>query len=223
MNKIEKLASELCKKDGFDPDAYARSYETGERTAGECWKFYIKQAITNLSSAPVPIFHPETQTQKKRVSNTYIFERAFLPRLMKEVSGLMFKLGDTKGHQIGKRFHEDAEDWLNLSYNKTQFSEVKFDVNNIIKGLFDAVADNKAGTVRTTKIVMVAIGLCQLADYHDKMLFTDRFNDAFNDLLYRINQEAKEEMKAVEKSAQKALGRALKYLHSKYKFTWMTL
>tara|TARA_Y100001951_G_scaffold102460_1_gene109174 strand:- start:81 stop:695 length:615 start_codon:yes stop_codon:yes gene_type:complete len=183
----------------------------------------FSQGISYLSSASVPIFQPETQTKKKHVSNTYIFERAFLPRLMKEVSGLMFKLGDTKGHKIGKRFHDDAEDWLNLAYNKTQFSEVKFDVNNTMMGLFDAVADNKSGSIRTTKIVMVAIGLCQLADYHDKMLFTDRFNEAFNDLLKRINAEAKEEMNAVEKSAQKALGRALKYLHSKYKFTWMTL
>ncbi|PKR55418.1 hypothetical protein [Thalassospira marina] len=179
--------------------------------------------LTSLSSAPIPVFQPSVKPAKQRVSNDYMFERAFFPRLTWAFTDAAFLIGDREGRQIVREFHADLKFWLDQARNQTQFCEVKAPLDDVVNGLIDDLIDRQAGTLRTTKIVMVGYGLCLLAADHADDMFTGRFEATLNAVNDHLRSEAGDEMAVVEPSAQKALKRAVKYLHSRHKFKWMAV
>lgn len=155
-----------------------------------------------------------------RLSNDEIFERAFFPRLMWCVTDACFP---DDHREIVKAFWDDMGEWLDLSRNKTQHSEVKADLDRNVNGLIEHMIDKQTGALLTSKFLMVCFGLCILAAERKDEMFTDRFSDALNQVNDIMQEEATKELAQVEASAQKSLRRALKWLHGRFKFRWIEI
>lgn len=153
-----------------------------------------------------------------RPTNDEIFERAFFPRLMWAVTDACFP---DENRDVVQSFWDDMAEWLELSRNKTQHSEVKVQLDNTVNGLIEHMVDKKTGALLTSKFMMICFGLCMLANEHKDQMFTDRFSDALSRVNDILQDEAKDELEQVEASAQKGLRRAIKWLHGRYKFRWI--
>ncbi|WP_339774264.1 hypothetical protein [uncultured Thalassospira sp.] len=154
----------------------------------------------------------------------FAVERAFFPRYFWAVAVGMLDDREADSRDVIDTLLADQQEWADLML-PSQFHDFRNEFAKLVDVAMAAMVDRQIGSDggwKTSRLMMVGYGLCQLADDHAvDAVFTTRFAKVLNRLAeqhYFINAD---EMRGCEGSAHKSLRKVIAALKSRGRFLWL--
>ncbi|OSQ33792.1 hypothetical protein [Thalassospira sp. MCCC 1A01428] len=151
-------------------------------------------------------------------------ERAFFPRYFWAVAVGMLDDSEADSRDVIDILLADQQEWADLML-PSQFHDFRNEFAKLVDVAMAVMMDRQiggGGGWKTSRLMMVGYGLCQLADAHAvDAMFTTRFAKVLNRLAeqhYFINAD---EMRACEGAAHKSLRKVIAALKSRGRFLWL--
>ncbi|PKR54436.1 hypothetical protein [Thalassospira marina] len=175
----------------------------------------LRRGLREVSREVVP---------RRKFDLFFAVERAFFPRYFWMVAVGMLDYDEADGRAVIDALLDDQEEWAGLMLPSQQVDFTR-ELRRLVDAVMPVMIDRQIGGDggwKTSRLLMVGYGLCQLADDHaTEAVFTTRFQDVLNRMAGQYHFLASDEMTAMEPAAHRSLRKVIAVLKSKGRFLWM--